>query len=270
MCVLVRSGQNPEPWRWSDGHWGFAGKPQVWSWSRGLSWYCTCATGCSTPWHYRGHRHYPSRTPSNIRTSRGPHCPGGDRWQKLAQAGKKASSSRARTSLQPPGQVGETGWQTVQPKGPEPLHTCRLETLFFLASHPFPLFPHLYRGQPWCLSVCLQVGQLNGFRNIFCGLVTWWRAWEEPTRFWRRSWTSCSNKEESSPECRTTLQALIYILFVNYTNKFFFFFNLCKVFYIYICFYQNLLSGIEEWRLRHMTYSVLLCVDRRPASSILY
>ena len=31
---------------------------------------------------------------------------------------------------------------------------------------------------------------------------------------------SCSNKEESGPDCRTTLSAQIYIVFVNFTNKF--------------------------------------------------
>lgn len=35
---------------------------------------------------------------------------------------------------------------------------------------------------------------------------------------------SCSNKEESSLDCKTTLETQMYILFVNYTNKFIFFF----------------------------------------------
>lgn len=173
-----------------------------------LSWcfMLSCATGCSTSWHHRGYRHFPSRTPSNIWTCRGPHCSGGDRWQKLAQAGKEASTSGACATLQPPGQIGEAGWQTVQPKGPEPLHTCRLEThCSYLLLFIFYCLHILYRGQPWCLSVCLQAGRLNRSRNIFCGLVTLWKAWEELTHFWRRSWMSCSNKEESSHDCRTII-----------------------------------------------------------------
>lgn len=200
-----------------------------------LGWCCmlSCATGCSTSWHHRRYRHFPRRAPSNLWTCRGPYCSGGDRWQKLAQAGKEASTSGACTTLQPSGQTGEAGWQTVQLKGLEPLHTCRLETHCSCFSSVSTVYTFYTRGQLWCLSVCLQAGQLNGSRNIFCGLVTLWKAWEELTRFWRRSWMSSSNKEESRLDCNTTLETLIYILFVNYTNKFIFFF-ICVRFFVYI------------------------------------
>lgn len=163
MCVLVRSSKNPEPWRWSDGHSGFAGATQALLWKPDLgilSWLCilSCATGCSTSWHHRGYRHFPSRTSSNIWTCRGPYRSGGNGWQKLAQAGKEAPTSGTCATLQPPGQTGEAGWQTVQPKRPEPLHTRRLEThcsyLLLLTFYCFRIF---LQGQTM-MSVCLSSG----------------------------------------------------------------------------------------------------------------
>lgn len=96
-----------------------------------LNWgMLSCVKGCSSSWHRRGYGHFHSRNPSDIWTRCGPYCSGGDRWQKPAQAGTEASTSGTCTTLQPPGQIGEAGWQTVQPQGPEPLHTRRLEFYF--------------------------------------------------------------------------------------------------------------------------------------------
>lgn len=184
-----------------------------------LNWSCmlSCVKGCSSSWHRWGHGHFHSRNPSNIWTRCGPYCSGGDRWQKPAQAGTEASTSGTCTTLQPPGQIGEAGWQTVQPQGPEPLHTRRLEFHFCYYFSPWFSTVDIFYTRVAAImfsldvlgtvvwSLCFQVGQLSGFKNIFCGLVRLWKAWEELTQFWRRSWMSFSNKEESSSDWRATL-----------------------------------------------------------------
>lgn len=153
FCSVCTCKEWPESWAMKVEWWilrfcRFATSLTVPSWGELgiLCWCCmwSCATGCSTSWHHRGHRHFPRRAPSNIWTCRGPYCSGGDWWQKLAQAGKEASTSGACTTLQPPGQAGKAGRQTVQPKRPEPLHACRLEThsshLILFSLKPFTHF----------------------------------------------------------------------------------------------------------------------------------
>lgn len=149
-----------------------------------LNWGCmlSCVKGCSSSWHRWGYGHFHSRNPSNVWTRRGPYCSGGDRWQKSAQAGTEASTSGTCTTLQPPGQIGEAGRQTVQPQGPEPLHTRRLEFNFcYYLSLDFLLLTHFIPGwQPLCLHLMFEeplfglfVFRLDGWagsRIFFVGL----------------------------------------------------------------------------------------------------
>lgn len=238
MCVLVRSSQNSEPWRWSDGHWGFAGKPQVLLYSPELIqgfWADTVLVPQAALLHdtiedtdtspaelqatfgpvvarivqeVTDDRSLPKQERKRHQVEHAPHC---SPQAKLVKLADKLYNLRDLNRCTPVGQ--------------KPLSS-------YLVLISFHCLHILYR---WQLSVCLQVGRPNGFRNIFCGLVRLWKAWGEHTRFWRRGWTSCSNKEESSPDCRTTLDAQIHILFVNSTNRYRFFFISTRVFlYIHI------------------------------------